>query len=196
MMPLRAALVFAVLLALAVPAFADGTVVRATGCGDKLFVASDNSYSVLVATDRGVAADGDRLMGDVDRIGFGSFYIPQTGRRFSATIDERGLGKSELDRRIATACRAANAASLASGQVERAPGCGNKIFVNTEQGYAVLERLAGGLVYVGDTLSGDFDKAGRAAVKDKQTGAELIVFVDDFRLPKSAAARKIAAACR
>jgi hypothetical protein len=184
------------LLDLSAAARADGTVLRAAGCGDKIFVASDNGYSVLVATVRGVAADGDRLLGDVDKIGFSSFYIPKTGRRFSATIDERGLDKSAIAARIATSCRAANAAVIVSGQVERAPGCGNKIFVNTDAGYAVMERLAGGLVYVGDTLSGDFGKAGRATVTDKQTGAELIVFVDDFQLPKSAAERKIAAACR
>jgi hypothetical protein len=59
----------------------------------------------------------------------------------------------------------------------------------------VLERLAGGLVYVGDTLTGDFSRAGRATVKDHQTGADLVVFVDDFQLPKSAAQRKIIASC-
>jgi hypothetical protein len=184
------------LFSAAVPAHADGTVLRAKGCGDKVFVASDNGYSVLVASDRDVAEDGDRLLGDVGRIGFASFYIPKTGRRFSASIDERRLSKSEITQRIAVSCRAPNAENLAAGVVERAPGCGNKIFVNTNQGYAVMERLAGGLVYVGDTLSGDFNKAGRATVKDKQTGAALIVFVDDFQLPKSAAERKIAASCR
>ncbi|HZK90098.1 MAG TPA: hypothetical protein VFC56_08140 [Stellaceae bacterium] len=183
------------LLGLAASAYADGTVLRAKGCGDKIFVGSDQGYSVLAANGRDAAEDGDRLLGDVDRIGFSSFYIAKTGRRFSATIDERGLGKSAIDQRIAASCRAANAGNLASGQVERAPGCGNKIFVNTDRGYAVMERLAGGLVYVGDTLSGDFNKAGRATIKDRQTGAELTVFVDDFQLPKSAAERKIAASC-
>jgi hypothetical protein len=184
------------LAALAAPALADGTVLRAKGCGDKIFVASDKGYSVLAGSGRDAAEDGDRLLGNIDRIGFGSFYSPKSGRRFSAVVAERGLTKPEIDQRIATGCRAANAGNLASGQVERAPGCGNKIFVNTDQGYAVMERLAGGLVYVGDTLSGDFNKAGRATVRDKQTGAELVVFVDDFRLPKSAAERKIAAICR
>ncbi|MBV8776985.1 MAG: hypothetical protein JO258_07295 [Alphaproteobacteria bacterium] len=184
------------LLALAPPALADGTVLRASGCGDKLFVASERAYSVLRASEHNVAADGERLLGDLEHIGFGTFFVPHTGRRFSATVDERGLTKSEVDQRIVTACRGANAANQASGQVERAPGCGNKIFVNTAQGYAVLERLAGGLVYVGDTLSGDLNKAGRATVKDRQTGSELVVFVDDFALPRSAAARKIASTCR
>jgi hypothetical protein len=32
-------------------------------------------------------------------------------------------------------------------------------------------------------------------VKDHQTGADLVVFVDDFQLPKSAAQRKIIASC-
>jgi len=184
------------LLGMAAPADADGTVLRARGCGDKLFVASDNGYSVLAATDAGVANDGDRLVGDVDRIGFSSFLIPPSGRRFFARVDESGLDRPAITARIAASCRSPTAENLTSGQVERAAGCGNKIFVNTVDGYAVLERLAGGLVYVGDTLTGDFGRAGRATVQDRQTGAALVVFVDDFQLPKSAAERKIAASCR
>jgi hypothetical protein len=195
-MLLRAVFLALFALLAAGPARADGTVLRAKACGDKVFVTSEHGYSVLVATDRDAAEDGDKLLGDVDRIGFGSFYIPKTGRRFSASVDERGLDKGEITQRIAASCRSATAVNQASGQVERAAGCGNKIFVNTERGYAVMERLAGSLVYVGDTLSGDFNKAGRATLQDKQTGAELVVFVDDFQLPKSAAERKIAASCR
>jgi hypothetical protein len=183
-------------LVAAATAHADGTVLRAKGCGDKVFVASENSYSVLLTSDRGVADDGDKLVGDVDKVGFGSFYLPQSGRRFSASIEERGLSKAEITQRMLASCRSASAYSVTSGQVERAAGCGNKIFVNTAQGYAVLERLAGGLVYAGDTVTGDFSRAGRATIKDGQTGAELVVFVDDFQLPKSAAERKIAETCR
>ena len=189
-------LFLAALALAAAPAWADGTVLRAKGCGDRIFVAGENSYSVLRASDQGVADDGDKLVGNLDRIGFASFFIPQSGRQFSASVEDRGLDKAQITQRIAASCRSATAYNLASGQVERAAGCSNKIFVNTDTGYAVLERLAGGLVYAGDTLSGDFNKAGRATVKDKQTGAELVVFVDDFQLPKSAAERKIAAACR
>lgn len=193
---MRAMIVAALVLLAAVPAYADGTVLRAKGCGDKVFVAGENSYSVLVATDPGVAQDGDKLVGNTDRIGYASFFIPQSGQRFSASVDERGLSKSEIAERIAASCHAASGPRLTSGQVERAPGCGNKIFVNTVEGYAVLERLAGGLVYVGDTLVGDFSRAGRTTVKDRQTNQELVVFVDDFQLPKSAAQRKIAEICR
>jgi hypothetical protein len=85
---------------------------------------------------------------------------------------------------------------MTSGQVERAAGCGNKIFVDTPRGYTVLELLAGGIIAVGDTLEGDFNKAGRATVKNPKTGGEYVVFVDDFQLPKSAAARKVAESCR
>jgi hypothetical protein len=196
-MTLLQALTLALLafLVAAPPARADGTVLRAKGCGDKIFVASGNAYSVLTTTDRDVAEDGDKLVGDADKIGYSSFFIPQSGRRFSASVGERGLDKSQVTQRIAVACRTSGAGNVTSGQVERAAGCGNKIFVNTDQGYAVLERLAGGLVYVGDTLTGDFSRAGRATVKDRQTGAELVVFVDDFQLPKSAAQRKITASC-
>jgi hypothetical protein len=186
----------AALLATAVPAFADGTVLRAKGCGDKVFVASENGYSVLEAAETGIADDGDRLVGNTDRLGYASFFLPQSGRRFSASVDETGLNKSEVAVRVATSCRSATGERLTSGQVERAAGCGNKIFVNTDAGYAVLERLAGGLVYVGDTLTGNFSRAGRTTVKDRQTGAELVVFVDDFELPKSAAQSKIVQSCR
>jgi hypothetical protein len=186
----------AALFSATAPAFADGTVLRAKGCGDKVFVATENAFSVLTATELGAADDGDKLVGNTDRLGFSAFFIPQSGRRFSASVDERGLSKSEITTRIAASCHSATGARPTSGQVERAAGCGNKIFVNTDQGYAVLERLAGGLVYAGDTLTGDFSRAGRATIKDRQTGAELTVFVDDFQLPKSAAQRKITESCR
>jgi len=184
------------LIIAAVPAFADGTVLRAKGCGDKVFVTTDHGNSVLEAAELGVADDGEQIVGNTDRIGYGSFFLPRSGRRFSADVDETGLDRSEITQRITASCRSAAARTLTSGQVERAAGCGNKIFVNTAEGYAVLERLAGGLVYVGDTLTGDFSRAGRTTVKDQQTGANLVVFVDDFELPKSAAQRKIAESCR
>ena len=181
---------------LAGPALADGTVMRAKGCGDKVFVTTENGYSVLAASETGVAADGDKVIGDTGKIGFGSFYLPDKGRHFTASVDERGLSKSEVATRVAASCRAASGERLTSGQVERAAGCGNKIFVNTTEGYAVMERLAGGVVSAGDTLTGNFSRPGRATVKDRQTNSELVVFVDDFQLPKSAAQRKIAEACK
>jgi hypothetical protein len=186
----------ALLAAAAAPAFADGTVLRAKGCGDKVFVTTENGYSVLVASALDVADDGDKLVGNTDQLGFQSFFIPQSGRRFSASVDQRGLNKSEITTQVATSCRLPTGDRLTSGQVERAAGCGNKIFVNTDQGYAVLERLAGGIVGVGDTLTGDFSRAGRATVRDHQTNSDLVVFIDDFQLPKSAAQRKITQSCR
>jgi hypothetical protein len=60
----------------------------------------------------------------------------------------------------------------------------------------VLERLAGGIVAVGDTLDGNFNKAGRATVRNPQTGAEIVVFVDDYQLPKSAEMRKVGESCK
>jgi hypothetical protein len=195
-MPIKAIFAAAILAMAPALAFADGTVLRAKGCGDKIFVAGENGYSVLIASQPDAAADGDTLTGDIDRIGFSSFYDSKSGRRFSASIDERGLSKSEVTTRIAASCRSQTAYNFTSGQVEHAAGCGNKIFVNTPQGYAILELLSGGVIATGDTLGGDFNRAGRATVKNPQTGAEYVVFVDDFQLPKSAAARKIAESCK
>jgi len=196
-MTLTRALFFAAVALLgAAPAYADGTVLRAKGCGDKIFVASESGYSVLAGAGQGVAGDGDKMVGEVNRIGFASFYDPKSGSRFSASIDERGLSKAEINQRIAASCRFATAYGATSGQVERAAGCGNKIFVSTAQGYAVLERLAGGIVAVGDTLDGNFNKAGRATVRNPQTGTEIVVFVDDFQLPKSAEMRKVGESCK
>jgi hypothetical protein len=176
---------------------ADGTVLRAKGCGDKVFVSTGNdSYSVLIANEGNVANDGERVIGGADKLGFSSFYLPDSGRHFFASVDAFGLSKSDVTTRIASSCRAVNGERVTSGQVERAAGCGNKIFVNTDEGYAVLERLAGGAVYAGDTLTGNFSRAGRTTVKDRQTNGELVVFVDDFQLPKSAAQRKITESCR
>ena len=197
MIPFRAMFVAAVpLCSVAATAYADGSVFRAKGCGDKIFVAGENGYSVLVASEAGLAQDGDKIVGDTDKIGFGSFLVTRTGRRFSASIDERGLDKSEITQRAAASCHAAISPAMTSGQVEHAAGCGSKIFVGTPQGYAVIELLAGGIIAVGDTLDGDFNKAGRATVKNPKTGAEFVVFVDDYQLPKSAEARKVAESCK
>jgi hypothetical protein len=171
-------------------------VLRAKGCGDKVFVTTENGYSVLVVSEADAAVDGDKLMGNAYKLGFASFYIPDKGTRFSASVDARNLTKSNVTTQIAAYCRAVGSERATSGQVERADGCGNKIFVNTNEGYAVLERLAGGLVYVGDTVTGNFGRAGRTTIKDNQTNTELVVFVDDFALPKSAAQRKITETCR
>jgi len=196
MPPLRFLLAILALLAGIASARADGTVLRAKGCGDRIFVAGDNTYSVLVTSEPGVAQDGDKIVGDIDRLGFGSFVVAGSGRYFAASIDERGLGKSEVTQRIAASCRTAAAGAATSGQVERAENCGGKIFVNTPQGYAILERLSGGIIATGDTLSGDFNKPGRATVRNPKTGAEFVVFVDDYQLPKSAEARKVAESCK
>lgn len=197
MMPIRRfILALLVLMTVAAPAWADGTVLRTKGCGDKVFVSTDHGYSVLEATELGIAQDNDKLVGKTDTLGYQSFFIPESGRRFSASVDDTSLSKSEVTGRIAASCRSAAAERIVSGQVERAAGCGNKIFVNTDTGYVVLDRLAGGLVYTGDTLTGDFTRAGRTTAKDRQTGAELVVFVDDFELPKSAAQHKITESCR
>lgn len=194
-MPTKPALIALLLLAFAAPAFADGTVTRAKGCGDAIFVLGQNGYSVLVASQHDAADDGDTIVGDIDKIGFGSFYDSKTGRHFTASIDDRGLDKSAVSVRIAARCRSLTAFNLTSGQVEHADGCGGKIFVNTAQGYAILEQLSGGVIANGDTLTGDFNRAGRATVRNPQSGAELVVFVDDFGLPKSTASRKIAESC-
>lgn len=193
---LKATFIAGGFVAAAAPALADGTVLRAKGCGDKIFVAGDNGYSVLVASQRDAVDDGDTIVGDINRAGFASFYDSKSGRHFTASIDERGLDKSAVTTRIATSCRSQTAYALTSGQVEHADGCSAKIFVNTPQGYAILERLSGGIVANGDTLTGEFNRAGRATVKNLKTGAEFVVFVDDFQLSKSAANRKIAQSCR
>src|SRR5277367_659954 len=120
MMPLWVLFTGLAMLAAATPALADGTVLRAKGCGDKVFVTTENGYSVLVASEADAAVDGDKLMGNADKLGFAWFYIPQSGRRFSASVDERGLSKSEVTTRIAASCRSANGNRQTSGQVERA----------------------------------------------------------------------------
>jgi hypothetical protein len=196
MTPMRVLFLAAVVLLCAAPAYADGTVMRAKGCGNKIFVSTENSYSVLAASEPGLAADGDTLVGDTAHIGFSSFYDKESGRRFSASIDERGLSKAEATERIAGSCRSQTEYNRISGQVERAEGCRGRIFVDTPQGYAVLELLAGGVIAAGDTLSGDFNKAGRATVTNPKTGGEFVVFVDDFQLSKSAEMHKIAESCR
>ena len=56
MLSVRFALCALAFLASAAPALADGTVLRAKGCGDKLFVSgADGTFSVLVTSEAGIA---------------------------------------------------------------------------------------------------------------------------------------------
>lgn len=184
------------LLLAALPAHADGSVARAAGCGERIFTASQTGYSVLVAAAPGQVADGDLLTGDLDRIGHVMLLDQNSGRTISAQVEEHGLDKNELAQRIAVHCRSLLANSFVSGRVERSEGCGNKILVDTPKGYAVLERIGGGIANTGDTLTGNFNKAGRASVQDVQTGAMITVFVDDFQISRSAFQRYIDRNCR
>lgn len=175
---------------------ADGTVLRARGCGDKIFVATGDNYSVLTATGSSQSvADGDALVGDVDRPGFSLLYDRTAGRSLSAIIEDHRLDRAQINQRIAVSCRTTQSNAFARGTVSRAAGCGSRIIVNSDKGYAVLQRLAGGMVADGDTLTGDFNQAGRATVRDTQTGAIVTVFVEDFQLSRSAISRKVAAYC-
>jgi len=174
---------------------ADGTVYRVAGCGGYLFVSSQFGYSVLRADSAGGVKEGDTLTGNVEEIGQVSLFDPTAGRSVFAQISDRRLTLPEVVQRIAIRCRSPQAADLTSGYVSQASNCGNKIFVSTPQGYAVLDRIAGGTVADGDTLSGNFNKPGRATVQDQQSNAPLVVFVEDLWLPKSAAERKMTASC-
>jgi hypothetical protein len=194
---LRCALTFgfAALLG-AAPAHADGEVTRAKGCGQKIFVSGAHGYSVLSGTVEGMVKDGDVLVGDLELVGHVAIYDRTAGRNVFVMIEEHGLDRSQITQRIATACRSEVANTFTSGQVLRTRGCGNKIFVDATNGFAVLERIAGGTVNEGDTVSGNFNRAGRATVQVKQSGITLTVFVDDFELSRSAIRRKIAETCR
>ncbi|HEX3881993.1 MAG TPA: hypothetical protein VHW66_04995 [Stellaceae bacterium] len=187
--------VFVLALVAALPAWADGTVFRATGCGDKIYVTSLTGFSVLTGIGGAGVADKDELVGKVDGIGHTQLYDKTKAFNFSADVEDRRLSREEALPRIATTCRGQNANALASGTVTRAEGCGNRIFVSAPQGVAVLNRLAGGLVGKDDQVSGDFNKPGRATIKDKQTGSEVTVFVEDYMLSQAAANRKMTALC-
>src|ERR1700681_4976230 len=108
-MLINPALIVGVFLVLAGPAFADGTVLRAEGCGDRIFVHGENAYSVLSASQQGAADDDDTIVGDLNRVGLGSFYDSKSGRHFTASVHERGLDKSAIAVRIATSCRSQTA---------------------------------------------------------------------------------------
>ncbi len=196
-MPVRFALILIALMPLfAMAARADGTVYRASGCGDYVFVSTQHGFSVLL-TDRGEGIkDGDKLQGEVERIGHPLLFDSTAGRTVFAQVAELHLTNAEILQRIAARCRAPLAATFTTGYVSRASGCGSKIFVNTPQGYTVLERIAGGVVVDGDTLTGNFNRPGRATVEDRQSGTSLVIFVEDLWLSKSAIERRMTASCR
>ncbi len=191
-----ALLALAAALLCGAPAHADGTVYRANRCGGYIFVTTRTGFSVLVGDSGQGIKDGDALRGDVERIGTPTLFDETAGRTLFANVSELHLTRSEITQRIAVRCRSSLGDTIVSGYVERAAGCGNKIFVSTPQGYAVLERIAGGVVADGDTLSGYLNHAGRITVRDQQSNASLVMFVDDIWLSKSAVQRRMAASCR
>lgn len=196
MLLLRVLLLVAGGLAIAAPAHADGTVFRATGCGEYLFVSSTSGFSVL-RTDSGIGVkEGNQLRGDVERIGRSTLFDRNLGRSMFAQVTERNLSQAEVNQRIAVRCRSPLGDRVDSGYVTRAADCGNKIFVSTPQGFAVLERISGGVVADGDTLTGNFSRPGRTTVQDRQSNSTLVVFVEDVWLSRSAAERKMSASCR
>lgn len=187
----------AVMMAMmAAAAHADGTVFRAQGCGDYIFVSSGTNYSILLSSGASGVKDGDEVRGDVDHIGHPVLFDATAGRSLFAQVAERNLTRAEVAQRIAARCRAPSGEVIISGFVSRASGCGRKIFVNTPKGYVVLEQLAGGIVADGDTLAGPLDHPGRITVEDRQSGSRLLVFVDDLWLSKSAVGRKMTQSCR
>jgi hypothetical protein len=195
-MLVRGALVLVTVMLMAAAAHADGTVFRARGCGDYVFLSSPTGYSVLVSSDASGIKEGDEMRGDVDHIGHPVLFDATAARSVFAQVAERNLTRAEVTQRIAARCRSPSGGVVVNGYVSRATGCGSKIFVNTPMGYTVLEQLSGGLVANGDTLVGPIDHPGRAIVEDKQSGGRIVVFVDDLWLSKSAAATRIKESCR
>jgi hypothetical protein len=196
MLLLRMLILAAAALLITAPAHADGTVFRATRCGEYVFVSSASGFSVL-RTDGGVGVkDGDQLRGEVERIGHPTLFDQNLGRSVFAQVTERNLSQAEVNQRIAVRCRSPLGDRPDSGYVTRAADCGNKIFVSTPQGVAVLERISGGVVADGDTLTGNFSRPGRTTVQDRQSNSTLVVFVEDVWLSRSAAERKMSASCR
>jgi hypothetical protein len=193
---LRPLLPLLALLALVGTAYADGTVYRVSGCGEYLFVSSESGYSVLVTNGGSGVKEGDVLVGDVERLSQGVLFDRTAGVTVFARVDDRRLTDSEIGPRIAVRCQSPLGHTLISGSVSRTSGCGSKIFVDTPQGYAILERLSGGIVADGDTVQGDFNRPGRATIEDRQSGSSSTVFVADLWLSKAAIQRAITASCR
>lgn len=180
----------------AAPAHADGSVYRASGCGDYVFVSSQSGFSVL-RTDAGAGVkDGDHLTGNVDQIGELSLFDTTSGRSVFARVAELHLTRAEIAQRVAVRCRAPLGETHTAGYVARAAGCGSWVFVNTPQGYAVLQQISGGEVADGDTLTGNFNRPGQATVEDRQSASSIVVYVEDIWLSKSAVERKMTADCR
>jgi hypothetical protein len=171
--------------------------VQQLGCGDKLFVSSQHGYSMLQLTSTAKLNVGDVLNGDVEKIGYVSLFDTGTGERFSAIVQEPFLSDADLASKVAITCRPPRPLGPAVAVVTRAMGCRTKLFVLAPNGYAMLDRLAGGGVVVkGDHLTGDFNKPGRAVMEDTDNHTPITVFVQDYMLSRSAVANRIAAYCR
>ena len=159
------------------------------------FTGSENGYSVLITSEPGSVDDGDTIVGDLNRVGFGSFYDSKSGRPFTASIDERGLSKSEVGVRIASELPVAN--RLQSHQ-RPSRACRRLRQQDLRQHPAGLRdpRAVVGRHCRQRRHADRRLQSRRPRHRSKTiTGAEFVVFVDDFQLPKSAAARKVAESC-
>src|SRR5260370_7346871 len=102
---IRLILIAAAMLGASRTASADGTVLRAKGCGDKIFVMTGTSYSVLTATGTSErVSDGDRLVGEVERCGFSMLYDRNSGGSISATVEDYGPERARINPPTPTPC--------------------------------------------------------------------------------------------
>ncbi|HEX3952879.1 MAG TPA: hypothetical protein VHW90_04860 [Stellaceae bacterium] len=82
-----------------------GYVLRANGCGTRIFVDAPQGIAVLQRIAGGTVADGDTLMGSFNHPGRTTVQDRQTGSTLVAFVEDLWLSKSAADRKMTTSCR-------------------------------------------------------------------------------------------
>src|SRR5712691_6531617 len=86
--------------------------------------------------------------------------------------------------------------AVADGVVYRIRGCGDHLFVSTQTGFSVLSGNIAGGVKERDELRGDVERVGHSRLFDRTAGTSVIAVVEEVRMDKAEADRRIAAHCQ
>jgi hypothetical protein len=194
--PLNSLVLVGTILLLPAVARADGDVVRASGCGDRVFVSSPSGYSTLeISSEPGVVVEKDHLVGNVESIGHVMLFDETSARTVSAVVEDSALSKGQLVGRIAARCREPLSMESTTATVDRVKGCNGKAFVATPEGFAELELVSGGSIAEGDHLVGKINRLGRVELRHQEADGTVNVFVDNYRLSQTTVERLIATNC-
>jgi hypothetical protein len=121
---------------------------------------------------------------------------PGLGLSAPSAIRPPAATPAPFDRRLAPEGLPSTGPDMASGYVFRVAGCGDRILVQTANGYSVVQVLSATDVNVSDLLQGRLESLGRGQAVNNSTSKTMEVFVEESMLQKSAIDNRIQRFCR